>query len=236
MSKRRPLLAVAGVTAALVALVALLGIAEDDGPGTTPVLVCIDSTASTDGVRRSYRPDVMRVAREAADDRALFYLAACGANATGKVNWPVRGRLGGELSGGLGAEQVEKELAQVSERFGRLAGATSTQGGTPFGEMLAVAARQCEQLGAPCDIYLFTDGEWADGLLRVKDGVSRRERATYLRTYLPQIADLAGTEVNFVGVGFGTAIGEVRLGEARDIAAALVQAATGEMGTWTVSL
>lgn len=237
MSRRVPLLVVAGVAVAVAVMFVLLGIASGGPkPSASPVLVCVDSTASTDGVRESYGDDLEAVAGTAAEQRARFYAAPCGANATGSVNWPVKTEFGSSLSGVLGDEQVENQLRSLTGRLDELTQTTSTQQGTPFGEMLAVAARQCQYLGGGCTIYMFTDGEWADGLLRVGDGVSEGEQAAYLDAYRSRVGDLDGTEVNFVGVGFGTHIGEVRLAEARAVAEALVFAASGEMGTWTVSL
>jgi hypothetical protein len=108
--------------------------------------------------------------------------------------------------------------------------------GTPIGEMLAVTARQCEQAGGDCAIYIFTDGEWADKLLRVSDGISKEEREDYLDVYVDRLSGLSGSTVNFVGVGLGTRMGEVHLDEAHQIVSELVEKSGGTMGFWTTRL
>jgi len=205
-------------------------------PGNA-VIVCIDSSASVEEVRRSYLPDLGEVIHEAAVRRATFYASDCGFNATGEVTWPIRENFDFPYSGESSTQaavhfKVERLVRQNWN--GRLT--VRSGGGTPLGEVLAVMARQCNQAGGNCTLYLFTDGEWMDRTLAVRDGVSEEERRSYLETYLPQLRDLAGSEVNFIGVGYGTSMGEVHLGEAREIAAELIEAAGGKMGAWTTRL
>lgn len=234
---------IGGAVASLAVVVLLLGLAEGSPPNNgRPVIVCVDSTVSTDGVRASYRPDLKTVIRRAALHQARFYAASCGANATGSVDWPIHRTFTSSFGGDLAREQADHQVnvtvkgSKHSEGLDELLATSSKQPGTPLGEMLAVVARQCEQVGGNCSIYLFTDGEWAGKHLKVSDGVSETERRDYLKTYVPQLTDLSGSQVNFVGVGYGTSMGEVRLGEAREIAAELVQGAGGEMGIWTTRL
>lgn len=242
---RSPLIAVAVAVAVVVAVAVLAGLGEESPPSDpAPAIVCIDSTVSTDEVRGSYLPDLEVLARRVAGRQGRFYAAACGANATGSVNWPVRKHF--VTKGDYNEDRVREQIAnqvknmiegsEKREGLEDLIGVSSTLQGTPLGEMLAVAARQCAHVGPDCTIYLFTDGEWADNLLRVRDGVSDSEEEAYLDAYVSRLEGLAGTEVNFVGVGYGTSLGEVHLGEARDVAAALVEGAGGEMGDWTVRL
>lgn len=242
---RPPVIAVVSGLAIVAAVLFFAWLAEDSRPSDpAPVVVCIDSTVSTDEVRGSYLPDLEVLARQVAARQGRFYAAACGANATGSVNWPVHRHFvtKGKYNEARTDEQVANQVKGVVEGSEKTEGledlitTSSTLDGTPLGEMLAVAARQCAHIGLDCTIYLFTDGEWADNLLRVRDGVSAAEEARYLDEYVPRLEGLAGTEVNFVGVGYGTSLGEVHLGEARDVAAALVEGAGGEVGDWTVRL
>lgn len=220
----------------------LIGRGETEPAHAQPTLVCIDSTVSTDDVRDKYEVDLETVVQRAAVHRANFYAAACGANSTGEVNWPVHKRFASDYSSeSLAREQLEHQADEVKEGTAHSEGTddlldTVSHDGTPLGEMLAVTARQCEQAGGECAIYLFTDGEWADGLLRIRDGVSERERRRYLEAYEEKLGGLRGSTVNFVGVGLGTVVGEVRLDEARAIAADLIEAAGGEPGFWTARL
>lgn len=242
---RPPVIAVVSGLAIIAAVLFLAWLAEDSRPNDpAPVVVCIDSTVSTDEVRGSYLPDLEVLARRVAGRQGRFYAAACGANATGSVNWPVHKHFvtKGNYSGARIDEQIDNQVngvvegSEKSEGLEDLIATSSTLDGTPLGEMLGVAARQCAHIGLDCTIYLFTDGEWADKLLRVRDGVSADEEEAYVDAYVPRLEGLAGTEVNFIGVGYGTNVGEVHLGEARDVAAALVEGAGGEMGDWTVRL
>jgi hypothetical protein len=242
---RRPAIAVLVGVGLVVAVAFLAGFAEDDPPGdTAPVVVCIDSTVSTDEVRGSYLPDLEALARQVAARQGRFYAAACGANATGSVNWPVHEHFvtRGDYSDGPLREQVTNQVKGIVEGSGDSEGledliaTSSTLEGTPLGEMLAVTARQCAHVGPECLVYIFTDGEWADRLLRVRDGVSHSEEAAYVDAYASRLEGLAEAKVNFIGVGYGTNLGEVRLSQARDVAAALVETADGEMGDWTVRL
>jgi hypothetical protein len=241
---KAPLLVVAGVLGFLALVTVLLGISEDPPPDDVePVIVCIDSTESTDGVRASYLPDLKAIARRAAIRQARFYAADCGANATGNVDWPVRKTFISSYSDdGLAKEQADRQVEELTkgtkkkEGLKDLVDGSSELKGTPLGEMLAVAARQCGQVGDNCAIYMFTDGEWADKDLKVSDGVSKAERARYLGVYVPRMTSLAGSTVNFVGVGYGTSMGEVHLDEAREIASELVREAESEIGVWTTRL
>ncbi len=231
------------VVLALVGLFFLIGLGEDDSKSHAgPVLMCIDSTVSTDDVRDKYKTDADTLVSRAAHKEAHFYAAACGANATGEVDWPVSKWFRGTYSSdALNREQLNHQADEVME--GTLAKEgiadlleVESHDGTPLGEMLAVTARQCEQAGGHCAIYLFTDGEWADGLLHVRDGVSKQDRERYLETYVPRLGGLEGSTVNFVGVGLGTSIGEVSLDEAKTVAQDLVEGAGGKMGFWTTRL
>lgn len=236
---RRRLLWFGVIAAGGLAVVVMLGF---DNPSREPaaVVACVDSTKSTDDVRGTYLPDLESVARSAAEVQAHFYAADCGPNAAGTVRWPVDKQFESTLDyhGVLAKRYANKQVG--SSRFAASLQGLTEEGsggqGTPIGEMLGVAARQCNQAGGDCDIYIFTDGEWADGLIKVSDGVSRAEEERYVEAYAPRLGDLAGSQVNFVGVGFGTEMGEIRLGEAEDVAAALVQAAGGRMGIWATRL
>lgn len=241
-ARRKPQMVVIGaVVVGLGLLAVLLGLAEDPPPPAgEPVVVCIDSTVSTDEIRDSYLPDLKEVVVEAAVSRSRFDAAACGANATGQVNWPVHVAFTGNyVDPEKVREQAEHQAVGVIEGtdddpgIEDLVQVSSERNGTPLGEMLAVLGRQCRRAGGECSVYLFTDGEWADGMLKVRDGVSAPERQEYLATYSDRIDGLAGAEVNFIGVGYGTSIGELRLKEAELIAAELVRAAGAEMGAWS---
>jgi hypothetical protein len=220
------------------AIFAFVGKEEVDGAEAAPVVVCVDSTLSTEDVREDYLPDLEEVAKAAAGRQASFYAAGCGKNATGDVNWPVHQRFDpGSYEGELGDDVTKGQLEEVNQGLDEIVNEKSRRDGTPLGEMLAVAARQCDQAGGECAIYLFTDGEWADDILHLpREGISKAAADRYLDTYEGQIGDLSGTVVHFVGVGYGTEIGEIRLNEARKIAADLIEAAEGEMGTWAVRL
>ena len=230
------------VLIALALMLLLIGNGSDGGPHSGPVLICIDSTVSTDDVRGKYEQDIKEVVRRAALHQAHFYAAACGANATGEVDWPVSRRFEGTYSGkSLNEEQLEHKAEQVMFGTSKSEGIkdlleVESHDGTPIGEMLAVTGRQCEQAGGDCAIYLFTDGEWADELLRVRDGISEGERKGYLDVYVDRLSGLSGSTVNFVGVGLGTQIGEVRLDEAHTIVTELVEKAGGTVGFWTTRL
>lgn len=238
MVRFRPQMIAVSATAIALALVILLIVISEGStpPPGSPVVACIDSTVSTNGVRTSYRQDVEAVARRAVADHANVYADACGANATGMVRWPVHARFSSKLEGALGREQIERRLEAISGELKSLLRVSPSEDGTPFGEMLAVAADQCEQAGGDCVIYFFTDGEWADGLIKVSDGVTETEKKRYVETYEAQIGDLTGSQVNFIGVGHGTKMGAIHLGEAEAVAAALVRAAGGEMGSWSIRL
>lgn len=232
----------AELVVATVGLIALLGggvvIATrvDLSPSRGAVIVCIDSSGSTSAARASYLSDLKNVVLQAALRRQRLYVADCGPNATGEVNWPVQRKFGTDH------EAPARTIAylEAEEVFNRgvrgLVEAAPEARGMSLGEVLGVMALQCGQAGGSCTLYLFTDAEWSDGQIQLRDGLSEAERRNYLKTHLPQLRDLDGSQVNFVGVGLGTSIGGVRLGEAREIASQLVEGAGGEMGAWTARL
>lgn len=224
----------AAVTVLVSALLAGCG---GSGSGA-PRIACVDSTDSTAGIRAGYLPGLEAVALAAAEDEAPFYAAACGANATGTVNWPVHKEfeIDGALSGDLAIESAKHSIKQLTPRLRRITRIASKRSGTPLGEMLAVAARQCAAVGGGCEVFLFTDGEWADRLLRVRYGVTRAEQQRYIATYAPRVRGLAGATVRFVGVGYGTSLGEVRLAAAEHVATVLVRAGGGKVGAWSTHL
>ncbi|HEX6455333.1 MAG TPA: hypothetical protein VF009_02295 [Solirubrobacterales bacterium] len=220
---------------------------EEEAPAapsdSRPVLVCVDSTLSTDGVREKYESDLEKVVRRSAMRQDTLYAAACGANATGEVDWPIQKTFRKNYSDErFGREELEQQAAEVIEGNGSEEGVVDlldsrSHEGTPIGEMLAVTARQCAQARGSCEIYVFTDGEWADSLLRIRGGISDTERRNYLREYdRKKLAGLGGSTVNFIGVGLGTEIGELRLDEARELAKELVEQAGGTMGSWSTRL
>jgi hypothetical protein len=239
---RPQVITLVAVVAVLLLMFLLISRSKGESHHGPTTLICIDSTVSTDDVRSKYEVDLGVVVQRAAVHRAQFYAAACGANATGEVNWPVHKRFHDSYSSdALSREQLEHQADDVMEGTADSVGIddlleVTSHDGTPLGEMLAVTARQCEQAGGSCAIFLFTDGEWADGLLRVRDGVSEQERREYLAKYKHKLDGLQGSTVNFVGVGLGTKIGELRLAEARSIAGDLIEEASGELGFWTARL
>lgn len=215
---------------------------EDDKarePRSQPILVCIDSTESTDDVRDKYQVDLEKVVRQAAFHQDHLLAAACGANATGEVDWPVGRFFRATYSEDFANQELEKQADIVIDGNEEKEGIVDlleidSKETTPMGEMLAVTARQCD--GGGCQIYFFTDGEWADDLLRVKDGVSDEERERYVDAYADRLEGLEGSTVHFIGVGLGTVIGEVALDEAKSVAKELVEEAGGEMGYWKTRL
>jgi hypothetical protein len=239
MSSQQKSLALGAILLTLVVGAIVLFTGEETVKASgAPVIVCIDSTRSTKGVRYSYLDDIETVVGEAAERRADFYAAACGENAAGNVDWPVKQEFDiDSYSEALEEEALQTLRAEVMEEVKEETKKTSPEGGTPMAEMLEVAARQCEQAGGGCPIYVFTDGEWADSILHIpREPVSDAQEDEYVSTYADELGDLSGTVVNFVGVGFGTDIRLVRLNEARDVADRLIKAAGGKRGTWTVSL
>lgn len=233
------------VVVASVALVFLLAVGvaiatrADSAPSRDVVIVCIDSSASTADAREAYLADLKGLLLRAAFAEKRFYAADCGANVTGEVSWPVRRQFGGgeDYDSALARMMATREAEEVF--FGGiepLVRATADIGRLSLGEALAVMARQCRQAGGNCALYLFTDGEWNDALVRLRDGIGPKEERRYLRAHLPQLQDLRGSQVNFVGVGLGTSIGEPRLYEARELAEHLVERAGGTMYTWTARL
>ena len=241
---RRQMLEIAAFALIAIVVLALVFLPADEPPAETPrsepILVCIDSTKSTDGVRGKYQIDLEKVVRQAAFHQDHLLAAACGANATGEVDWHVgRWFRASYSSDRFAKEELEDQADTVIDGNEEKEGIVDlleidSKETTPMGEMLAVTARQCD--GEGCQIYFFTDGEWADDLLRVKDGVSDEERERYVDTYVPRLSDLAGSTVHFIGVGLGTEMGEVRLDEAKSVAKELVEDAGGQMGYWKTRL
>jgi hypothetical protein len=201
-------------------------------------IACVDDTISTDGLRTSYLPGLEDIAEDAATEEGQFFASDCGANATGTARWPIHKRFEVEegFDGELAAEAIESQARHLTPRLEQLTTASSTHSGTPLGQMLAVAARQCAAAGGHCHLVMFTDGGWADHLLRVKDGVTTAERRRYLTTYAPRLHGLVGASVVFAGVGAGTHLGEPRLGKAKRIATELVERAGGHVVSWNVRL
>jgi len=230
--------------AAGIAVVGLVGIGVyaamsiDLTPSGEPtVIVCVDSGSSTAKVRRSYLSDLKTVVWQAATGQANLYAADCGYNATGTVNWPVQKKFSVQFGGRWGRQEALRQAERVFARgIGGLVRARSGSRAAPLGEVLSVMARQCEQAGGGCKLFVFTTGEWSDGLLRARDGIGRGERREYLKAYRSQLEGLADSQINFVGVGFGTSMGSVRLDEAHDLAQQLVEDAGGKMGSWTTRL
>jgi len=201
-------------------------------------VVCIDSTTSTDGNRMSYLPDLLEVAEAAVNDHAWLAVSACGANSTGTVRWPIREELVSRqaISGTLAQRFVKKTTEKLKPRLERVLSQESHHNGTPLGEMLSVLGRQCEAIGGTCHAYLFTDGGWADGQLKIRYGVTKAEQEDYVQTYAPDMKGLAGASVCFVGVGYGTHLGEKRLREGRQVATSLVEQVGGHVTSWNVRL
>jgi hypothetical protein len=230
--------------AAAIALVGLLGTGayaatKIDLPTSreSAVIVCIDSGSSTLRVRKGYLRDLSGVVLRAASEQTRFYAADCGFNATGTVDWPVKRKFAHHFGGSLGRNEALDQAEHVfSQGILRLVRSGSGAGPSSVGEVLSVMARQCEQAGGNCTLYFFTDADWNDDQLRVGDGIGIGERREYLRTYRPQLEGLAGSRVNFVGVGLGTSMGGKRLNEAHKLAQTLVEDAGGKLGAWTARL
>lgn len=230
------------VAIAVAAIVFLPGSEADPEPpkNSKTILICIDSTVSTDGDRDKYAVDIEKVVRQAAFHQDHLLAAACGANATGEVYWPV-GRYfrAGRSNQRFAREELESQADKVIEGDEEKEGIldlleVESRETTPMGEMLAVTAQQCD--GDRCQAYYFTDGEWADHLLQVKEGISEQERERYLDAYGQRLDGLKGSTVNFIGVGLGTSIGAVALDEAKEVAAELLEEAGAEMGRWRARL
>ncbi len=88
------------------------------------VIVCVDSSASTNHVRVSYLPDLFKVAHQAATQSEDFYADDCGVNATGRVDWAVRKKFGASRGGVqiptpvlLEAEKILPPLEASQEPF-----------------------------------------------------------------------------------------------------------------------
>lgn len=225
--------AAALAAAALLAL-ALVGCGGD----TVARVVCVDSSRSTIDVRKDYKPELITIAEQAAEDQGELYVDACGSNATGTVRWAVRSEFETEqdLSGVLLTGWAGKEAGKLEPDFDTLLGKTSEDPGTPLGKIFGVMARKCEADPGPCDVYVLTDASWWDNLLKAYDGVTPQEEKRYLDKFGPLVEGLDGAKVSFVGVGLGTDMGEQRLDEARKVAEALVEAGGGEVVFWDVSL
>jgi len=241
---RQEIAEIAAVVLALAVLAAIVFLPGSEPAAERPahsqqVLVCIDSTESTDDVRDKYQMDLEKVVRQAAFRQDHLLAAACGANATGEVYWPVGRWFRATYSNDRFAkEELERQAEIVIDGNDEKEGIIDlldidSKETTPVGEMLAVTARQCD--GDGCQVYFFTDGEWADHLLRVKGGISRSERKRY-RIYADKLGGLDGSTVNFIGVGLGTEIGEVALDEAKSVAGELIEGASGEIGYWKTRL
>lgn len=233
--------AIAAIVIAVIGMVAVSGGETKPDPGKIEtVLVCIDSTESTDDVRDKYEVDIEKVVRQTAFHQDHFLAAACGANAIGEVDWPVSKWFRANRSSERFAKQeLESQADEVMQGTDEKQGIVDlleveSKETTPMGEMLAVTAQQCD--GEGCQIYYFTDGEWADHLLRVKEGVSDREREAYIETYGQRLGGLDGSTVHFIGVGLKTNIGAVALDEAKEVAAELLEEAGAEMGRWKARL
>ena len=110
------------------------------------------------------------------------------------MDWPVHKIFAARAiySGELAAQYADSQVKGIVPRLERLVKTSSPQPGTPLGEMLAVAARQCAAVGGRCLLYVFTDGGWADRLLRVRDGVTATEQRRYVAAYAPRLRGLAG--------------------------------------------
>lgn len=202
-----------------------------------PMLVCIDATESTDAQRDEYLPEIETVARQGARERASFFADVCGDNAIGTVNWPVHKQfeVDDSLQGANASNYAKHQVSTLSPGLEELVESGSSEG-TPLGEMLLVAAQKCRQEGGHCAIYMFTDGEWADERLRVKDGVTETELEDYIDFYESRLGDLPETVVHFVGVGYDTDLPPGWYEDAREAAEALVHATGARVGTWGVSL
>lgn len=227
-------------TAAVVLLVAglLAGCGGSDGPKTTYV-VCVDSTYSTDDVRPEYMPTLLAIVERGIRQGVHIYADACGSNATGTVHWPINEALAlqQEYDGVLKSSAIKGKAKKMEPQLNReIVERTSSQPGTPLGEILAVVARQCKVDPGPCEAYVLTDGVWQDPLLDLRDGISPQEERRYVARYAPLLGGLNNVRVYFGGVGYGTNLGERRLQEAEQIARALIEKAGGEIAVWDVNL
>jgi hypothetical protein len=217
------------------ALLTAVGLSACGGDPTAHV-ACVDSTYSTEDVRQGYEPELVTIAERAAEDQGHLYVDACGANATGTVDWTVKKEFetSQDLSGLLLEKWADREAEKLEPEFREVLGKTSSHSGTPLGKILGVIARKCESDPGPCDAYVLTDASWWDNRLKVYDGVTPQEEREYLKTFGPLVQGLKGAKVYFLGVGQGTDLGEQRLHEAREVAEALVEAGGGEVVFWDV--
>ena len=206
------------------------------GSSSYTVIVCVDSTESTQNVRSGYGHDMDVATWDAADHHARLYAAACGDHPGGSVDWPVQLAFKDkDYSGPLEESYLTRLVAEAHPKLTPLTEASSSEG-TPLGELLAVEAGQCKAVGGQCSIYLFTDGEWADSMLKVKGGVTSSEKNAYIAYYGSQMEGLADAQVHFIGVGLGTDLTTKEDEEADDVATALVEAGGGEVADWAASL
>lgn len=235
---RRRLAGCAGTAGLLLALAAAVALGGCGSGDPTAYVTCVDSTHSTVGVRHAYKPELMTIAEEAAEDQGDLYVDACGSNATGTVRWRLTKELRTEqdLSGVLLENWAASQAKKLKGEFSDLLATTSPDPGTPLGKILGVIARKCAADPGPCKAYILTDASWWDNGLKVYDGVPAQEERDYLKTFGPLVRGLDGASVYFVGVGLGTDLGEQRLHEARKVAEALVKAGGGTVAYWDVSL
>jgi len=206
------------------------------GSGSYAVITCVDSTESTKDVRSEYVQDLETSAWDAADHYAPMYGATCGDHPGDSAKWAVELRFKDK---GYDGELKESYLERlVGEDRPKLIGLTETGSsrGTPLGEILAVEAAQCENVGGHCSIYLLTDGEWADGALIAKGGITDDEQRRFVEKYSSQVEGLSESKVYFGGVGLGTEMTTDEIAEAGEAAEALVVAGGGEVAAWGSSL
>lgn len=220
-----PAIAIAGLAVFTIMVANGLGLGSS---APQAVIVCIDRGKAKAAAKSHYLEDLRSVVHEAAADHARLYADECGANSTGTVDWPVN-RTFPPRARGLQTRKVDGRLEAMARTPSRSKAA-------PLGEILVVMARQCHQAGGSCLLYVFSDGEWSDDFLKVRDGVGRGERQRYLRLFLPRIEGLAGSEVDFVGIGLGTSSNGLWISGAREVASQLVEGAGGKMGVFAARL
>jgi hypothetical protein len=206
------------------------------GSDSYAVIACVDSTKSTEDIRSEYIQDLEASAWDAASHYAPMYGATCGDHPGDSVKWAVELRFKDKDYDGELEESYLERL--IREDRPELIGLTETGSsrGTPLGEILAVEASQCENVGGHCSIYLLTDGEWADGALIANGGIAADEQRRFVEKYSSQVEGLSGSKVYFGGVGLGTGMTTDEIAEAGKAAEALVRAGGGEVAAWGSSL